>query len=76
VARNTFACAALPLAAQGFREELRTKQTISLLLSQEAEKVPEPSDSLREQLWRARRERQMQALVNRRRGQARIETFL
>ena len=91
------------LTARGFREELRAKQTVSLLLSEEAEKVKEPTDSelrevyaklpeqqagrakpafeefqgsLREQLWRTRREGHMQALVNRLRGRARIETFL
>jgi peptidyl-prolyl cis-trans isomerase C len=30
---------------EGFREELRSKQTVSLLLSQEAQKVPEPSEA-------------------------------
>jgi hypothetical protein len=88
------------LTPRGFREELRAKQTVGLLLSQEADKVEEPGeadvrdayarlpggkdkpafdgmkDQLREQLWRVRREQHVQGLVNRLRGNARIETFL
>ena len=91
------------LTPQGFREELRAKQTVSLLLSQEAEKVQAPSEvelrevysklpapqaqkekppfeavqeRLREQVWQAKRQEHVQALVNRLRSRARIETFL
>lgn len=36
---------------EGFREELRSRQTVSLLLSQEAQKVPEPSEAELRELY-------------------------